>query len=103
MDVSNSIVSANFARSLQENRSIKPEQESRADVRERPSANRSSDIDADGIAERGRQVQAERVQRVGDLESVPLRTRQALSSYEQTAQSAIGANEGELVGVDLFV
>jgi len=102
MDISNSIVTANNARLFQENRQIKPEQDRRLDTNDRPSANRSSDIDSEAIARRGSELQAGRVQKVNDLESAPLRTRQALDSYQQTVVAAQQFEQGELVGVDLF-
>lgn len=102
MEISNAIVTTNQARSFQENRQIKPEQDQRLETNERRSANRSSDIDSDEITRRGTQIQSERVQKVNDLESAPLRTRQALSSYQQTVEAAQQFEQGELVGLDLF-
>jgi len=103
MEISNSIVTASHARLLQENRQIKPEQNQRVETRDRQSENRSSDIDSDEIVRRGAAIQADRVQKVNNLESAPFQTQQALNSYQQTLDSAQQYEQGELVGVDFFV
>jgi len=103
MDIKNAIVTSNFARGLQENRTLRPEQDARVESVQRPSNNASSDIDSEAIARKGRALQADRVEKLNDLDSLPLRTRQALDSYQQTESAAQQFEQGELVGVDLFI
>jgi len=103
MQISNNLVATNFNSSVQDERQVKPEQSSRTDAPSRRSANASVDIDQDEIQRRGEALQATRVQRLNDIESAPLKTQQALNSYQQTEVSAQEFEQGELVGVDLFV
>jgi len=48
-------------------------------------------------------LQAERVQRVNSLASAPLKTQNAVNSYQQTIEATQKFEQGELVGIDLFV
>ena len=48
-------------------------------------------------------VQTERLQRLNSLENAPLKGQQAINSYQQTIEAAKQYEEGELVGVDLYV
>jgi len=52
---------------------------------------------------KGEAVQAERFQRLNSLESAPFKGQQAINSYQQTIEAAKQYEEGELVGVDLYV
>ncbi len=103
MDVKNALVTTTFPRSFQENRQLKPEQDARAESPQRPGLGSAPDFDSEAIARRGQEIQAERVERLNDTESVPLRTRQALDSYQGTQLASQQFETGELVGVDLFV
>lgn len=81
----------------------RPETNNRVEAPSRPSANRSTAIDQDEILRAAEAIQSSRVQRLNDIESAPLRTQQALNSYQQTETAAQAYEFGELVGVDLFV
>ena len=52
---------------------------------------------------KGEAVQAERFQRLNSLESAPLKGQQAVNSYQQTIDAAKQYENGELVGIDLYV
>lgn len=52
---------------------------------------------------KGEAVQAERFQRLNSQESAPFKGQQAINSYQQTIEAAKQYEEGELVGVDLYV
>lgn len=70
---------------------------------QRPNTSTSVEFDAESIVRRGSELAENRVQRIGDVDSAPLRTRQALDAYQQTQVATQAFTEGELVGVDLFV
>lgn len=53
--------------------------------------------------QKGEAVQAERFQRLNSLENAPFKGQQAINSYQQTIEAAKQYEEGELVGVDLYV
>lgn len=53
--------------------------------------------------QKGEAIQAERFQRLNSLENAPLKGQQAINSYQQTIEAAKQYEEGELVGVDLYV
>lgn len=106
MQIANAPLSERLATQLngpvQVERQSRQEQQSRALVPERASANGSREIDSDEIERRGELAQENRVQRLNDIESAPLQVQQALNSYQQTEQAAQEFELGELVGVDLF-
>ncbi len=54
------------------------------------------------LAEKNREAQALRVQRVNNSESLPLNTQRALASYQQTQAESSDKALGELVGIDVF-
>ena len=102
MEISNSIGTSSYAGTLRISRELKPDQNQRVDAAARPSANGSTEIDSDELARRGTEVQASRVQKLNNLEGAPLRTQQALNSYQQTLLAAQQFEQGQLVGIDLF-
>ncbi len=106
MQLNNSLISERVSTSLnttiQSDRQAQPEQQGRVESPQRPSNNGSTDIDQASIEQRGKEIEQSRVQRLNDIESAPLRTQQALDSYQQTELAAQQYEFGELVGVDLF-
>ena len=60
-------------------------------------------VDQVEFIKKGEAVQAERFQRLNSLENAPLKGQQAVNSYQQIIDAAKQYEEGELVGVDLFV
>lgn len=48
-------------------------------------------------------VQSARIQRDNTLADAPLKGQQAISAYQQTIDAARQYEEGELVGIDLYV
>ena len=107
MQISNSLPTGRLATSsavlVQDERQSRPETNNRVESPSRPSANGSTEIDQDELARAGEALQAARVQRLSDIESAPLKTQQALNSYQQTEAAAQSLEFGELVGIDLFV
>lgn len=79
-----------------------PEQQLRVAAPNRRSANASIDIDPEQLQRRAEANFNSRVQRLNDIESAPLKTQQALNSYQQTLSAAQALEYGELVGVDVF-
>ena len=71
--------------------------------RNRPSQDDNIRVNAAEFIKKGETVQAERFQRLNALESAPLKGQQAVSSYQQTIDAAKQYEEGELVGIDLYV
>lgn len=57
----------------------------------------------EALAEKSREAQALRVQRVNNSEFLPLSSQKALQEYQTTQQFSASPSEGELVGIDLFV
>lgn len=107
MQITNNINSGRFVASsvnfAQEERPNQTEQDTRAQAASRPSANGSTEIDQEALQRRGQELEVSRVQRLNDIESAPLRTQQALSSYQETLQSGQEQEFGELVGVDILI
>lgn len=87
----------------QDERRQRPEIANRVDAPSRSSANGSTGIDPDELARASEALQAARVQRLNDIESAPLKTQQALNSYQQTEEATQSSEFGELVGIDLYV
>lgn len=52
---------------------------------------------------KGEALQSERYLRQNSLENAPLKGQQALNSYQQTIDAARQFEEGELVGIDLYI
>ncbi|MFT7373647.1 MAG: hypothetical protein ACI9T9_002347 [Oleiphilaceae bacterium] len=105
MDISQSLVNYRPSSPLQTNRQVNPEPAGQqANQSTRPSdAVASQNIDSSAIKRRAELLQADRVQRVNDLESAPLKIQNAVNSYQQTIEATKNFEQGELVGVDLFV
>ncbi|KZY32835.1 MULTISPECIES: hypothetical protein [unclassified Oleiphilus] len=55
------------------------------------------------LERKSNELQQSRVQRLDALDSAPLKAQQALSTYQQTEEAGRAYEEGELVGLDLFV
>jgi len=105
MDISQSLVNSRLPSPLQTNRQVNPEPAAQqANQSTRPSdAAASQNIDSSAIKRRAELLQADRVQRVNVLESAPLKIQNAVNSYQQTIEATKNFEQGELVGVDLFV
>jgi len=105
MDISHSLVNSRLSSPLQTNRQLSPEPAGRKENQTtRPSdATTSQNVDSSTIKRRAELLQAERVQRVNSLASAPLKTQNAVNSYQQTIEATQKFEQGELVGIDLFV
>lgn len=109
MDISPSIANSGFALPAQTIKPISVNQSERQDnPPSRPEGRSDSDndignIDNDAIVRLGESVQADRLQRVDSLSAAPLPVQQALNSYQQTLDATRNYEQGELVGIDLFV
>lgn len=57
----------------------------------------------EALAEKAREAQALRVQRVNNSELLPLSSQKALQQYQSTQQFSTAQAGGELAGIDLFV
>ena len=105
MDISNSyiaapVVSEGVKRATQERPIVK---ENSAPAQERQ-AEQVRNLAAPAELERkSNELQLNKVQRLNSLDSAPLRTQQAVNTYEQTLEAGRAYEEGELVGIDLFV
>jgi len=101
MDISNSLVTSGFQNSAQ------PKQTVKSDLAARPIEKISEPnripSDPAKLERKSAELQLDRVQRVNSLESAPLRNQQAVTTYHQTIQAAQEYEQGELVGIDLFV
>lgn len=60
-------------------------------------------FDADALEKRGNDLAQNRVQKLNASESASFRTQQALDTYQQTERFSQEFDQGELVGLDLFV
>jgi len=105
MDISHSLVNSRLSSPLQSNRQLSPEPAGKQESQTtRPSdASASQNVDSGAIKRRADLLQADRVQRVNSLASAPLQTQNAVNSYQQTIEATQKFEEGELVGIDLFV
>lgn len=105
MDISQSLINTRLSPPIQTNRQVNSEPSSRQDNQAtRPSdAAASQSIDSSAIKRRAELLQADRVQRVNTLDSAPLRTQNAVQSYQQTIEATQTLEQGELVGIDIFV
>lgn len=108
MDVSNSLISTGVKLPFQ---APKSQEQSRALVlpvtAENPknaSRNEQSfNINSAELVRKAEAVQNTRIQRDNTLESAPFKGQQAVNAYQQTIESARQFEEGELVGIDLYV
>jgi len=105
MDISHSLVNPRLSSPLQTNRQLSPEPAGRQESQTtRPSdVSTNQNIDSNAIKRRAELLQADRVQRVNSLASAPLQTQNAVNSYQQTIEATQKFEQGELVGIDLFV
>lgn len=76
-------------------------------LRERDARNQEQPLkllaSPEALAEKSREVQALRVQRVNNSEFLSLSSQKALQQYQTTQQLSAMSEQGELVGIDLFV
>lgn len=63
----------------------------------------SLNINAAEFIKKGEAVQTERLRRIDALDHAPFKGQQAVNSYQQTLDAAQQYEQGELVGIDLFV
>tara|TARA_R110001592_G_scaffold324870_3_gene604650 strand:- start:54129 stop:54473 length:345 start_codon:yes stop_codon:yes gene_type:complete len=114
MDTSNSLISSGFQSPIltpakQAERQARlpvPYQqatEAKTSVNNPQSRNENTRVNQVEFIKKGEAIQAERFQRLNSLESAPLKGQQALNSYQQTIDAAKQYEQGELVGIDLYV
>tara|TARA_R110002167_G_scaffold197959_3_gene400969 strand:+ start:1088 stop:1432 length:345 start_codon:yes stop_codon:yes gene_type:complete len=114
MDMSNSLVTTGFQpqkliptnQAERQSRLPVPSQtisEDKTSVKNDQSRNDRSRVNQVEYVKKGEAAQAERLQKFNSLENAPLKAQQAVNSYQQTIQAAKQYEEGELVGVDLYV
>lgn len=114
MDMSNSLVTTGFQpqklipanQTERQSRLPVPGQtvnEDKSSAKNELVRNKSARVNQTEYIKKGEAVQAERYQRINSLESAPLKGQQAVNSYQQIIEAAKQYEEGELVGVDLYV
>jgi len=112
MDISNSLVPSNLTNSVNSNRRLEVEQQKNreSDNTQKsqsasfvPVSRQTSSANPDLLANKSREIQQDRVQRVNSLESAPIKTQQAFNRYQQTIDAGTNSDQGQLVGIDLFV
>ena len=109
MDVSNSLITTGVKLPFQVPKN--QEQPSRAlvipaptDTSKNTSRNEQSfSINSADLVRKAEAVQSMRVQRDNTLENAPFKGQQAVNAYQQTIESARQFEQGELVGIDLYV
>tara|TARA_R110002072_G_scaffold1130_10_gene9435 strand:+ start:11766 stop:12110 length:345 start_codon:yes stop_codon:yes gene_type:complete len=114
MDLSNSLLTSRFqspiltpaSQAERQSRLPAPNQPS-TDNKNTPENKQTQDdtirVNSAEFIKKGEAVQAERFQRLNSLESAPLKGQQAVNSYQQTIDAAKQYEEGELVGIDLYI
>lgn len=111
MDLSNSFISSAYKSPV-----LTPvERQSRLPVPVQPSGDESRQgkrsqnnnelvpVNQVDFIKRGESIQSDRYQRYNALENASPKGQQALNSYQQTIDAAKQYEEGELVGIDLYV
>ena len=114
MDMSNSLITSGFqtpvltpARQAERQARLPvPYQqvtEDKSSAKNSQTRNENTRVNQAEFIKKGEAVQAERYQRLNSLESAPLKGQQAVNSYQKTIDAAKQYDEGELVGIDLYV
>lgn len=109
MDVSNSLITTGIKLPFQAPKSQEQSQSRAlvpvpADNPKSASRNEQSfSVNPAELIRKAEAVQSARVQRDNTLESAPFKGQQAVNAYQQTIESARQFEEGELVGIDLYV
>ncbi len=114
MDMSNSLIASGFQSPIltpakqaeRQARLPAPNQQTNEDkpsARNTQTRNDSIRVNQVELIKKGEAIQSERFQRLNSLESAPLKGQQAVNSYQQTIDAAKQYEEGELVGIDLYV
>jgi len=102
MQINNTLINERLASTLNSanlsERQARPDQQARLNA----PAPVAEEVDQDALAAQSEIRQEQRVQRLNTLESAPLRTQQAISTYQSTEQAFQSSEQGELVGIDLF-
>jgi len=104
MDISNSLIQPGVQNTLTVNRDKNqdlPENSGRR-VPERASKQEESS-DPELLEKVSNEKQENRIQRDNAIESASLRTQQAVNSYQSTIDAAQEFEQGELVGIDLYI
>lgn len=73
------------------------------DTSERSGRSQPSLPDPEVLAEKAAQIQETKGRFMESLQSAPLRSQLAIDSYQGTIQAAQQFEQGELVGVDIYV
>jgi len=104
MDISNSLVQPGTNRSVVTSRDANQSPSEKFDQSKSQQPSRQVEpADSELLAKVSDERNENRVQRVNSLEAAPLRTQQAVNTYQQTVDASQEYEQGELVGVDLFV
>lgn len=114
MDMSNSLIASGFQSPIltpanqteRQSRLPVPSQiplDNQSSSRKQQNQNDNIRVDSAEFIKKGEAVQAERFQRLNSLDSAPLKGQQAVNSYQQTIDAAKQYEDGELVGIDLYV
>jgi len=72
-------------------------------VQSAPRDNTQTSFDAQALEKRGAELAKDQVQSLSASSSASLKTQQALNAYQQTERFSQEFDQGELVGLDLFV
>jgi hypothetical protein len=102
MDISNSLVTTGFQPPLQNNQIARPDTPPVKPVEKATDAPRKP-AEPEALERKSKALLADRLQRVDSLDAAPLRAQQAVNTYQQTVAAGQEYEQGELVGVDLFV
>ena len=112
MDISNSLVPSTLTNSVNLNRRSEVEQQKNREsentrksqtTRSVPVSRQAKVANPDLLASKNNEIQQNRVQRLNSLESAPIKTQQAFNRYQQTIDAGTNSDQGQLVGIDLFV
>jgi hypothetical protein len=114
MDMSNSLIASGFqspiltpARQAERQARLPAPNQQTADdkssAKNSQTRNESTRVNQVEFIKKGEALQTERFQRLNSLENAPLKTQQAVNSYQQTIDAAKQYEGGELVGIDLYV
>jgi hypothetical protein len=68
-----------------------------------PRSEASLSVNPSDLVRKAEALQSTRLQRDNTLEDAPLKGQQAITAYQQTIDAARQYDEGELVGIDLYV
>jgi len=112
MDISNSLASSILTNSVKSGHRALSEKSQNQEPSNKqlvknnehsPALLKTNNTNPELLARKSDEIQQSRIQRDNVLDLAPKKTQQAVNSYQQTIEASKSINEGELVGVDLFV